>query len=243
MLRAEPPVTDATLRTLGALANHERDGLAWPSKRLIAEALGYTERAVQKHFQLLESAGYITAARELVIEGVPANRQPRVWRLNVTQGRTAVPPIGTPRGEPQRHSGENGAVIAPYIEPSNEAEGTRVNISDAQAELGGGIGNPPPKRFPKQCSKHQNDINEDSCPGCGSMRRAEEDREKLAAADRERRIAEERAHRRAGITACDLCDGDGWVEDEQRRGVVRCAHPLVHGRGTDATRQSQSTQP
>jgi len=237
---ANSQVGNAALRTLTLLALHasERDALAYPSIKTLARERGAGVSSVKRHLRELEAAGLLIRVPDshLVAHLQPRHR-PTVWRLPIDadegpQGGPSHSGNEGPQGE-QDEGPQGGRREGPTTEKSNKGlktdesheKGDRAMISEAQADLGWSYA-PVPKRFPKQCRKHQDDINEERCGGCALAREAHEEGERVAEADRKLQLQQEREQRRAAINGCDICDSSGWVDDS-RGDAVRCSHPKV----------------
>lgn len=174
--RDDPPrVTHAGLRTLQALAWHEKNGTAWPSPSTIGDMLGLNAKVVKRHLEALESHGLIARGDQSLARYIPVNRRPIVWQLNYRQGSPASDPKDNPRGHSNGRSGGTHQSNAPITKPKTETP-QEADMSQAQNDLGGLTSSE--TRFPRQCWRHQEVVNAgenfDPCPACARADREQE---------------------------------------------------------------------
>lgn len=175
-------------------------------------------------------------AVELVSSGRPGRNA--TFRLHCKPSTTGAQPC-THSSETGAQPCTNGCTVttqtgAPSRTPRNKEdlneEGTRA-MSEAYDDLGG-RGDPPPKRFPDQCLRHQARLNAgddfEACTGCRDTKTGNQDRKKAEVqADADARSAKRRL-----IDLCPDCSLDGWIETPN--GEARCSHPKVSQAASNA---------
>ncbi|WNM25647.1 hypothetical protein [Demequina capsici] len=168
-------------------------------------------------------------AVELIASGRPGRNA--TFRLNCGPTQTGAQPC-THSDETGAQPCTNGCTVTTRSGAQSRTPRNKENLieeearamSEAYDDLGG-RGDPPPKRFPDQCLRHQARLNAgddfEACLGCRDIKASHEQTKEAEA----KATADKRAEGRRLIDLCPDCSLDGWIETPN--GEARCAHPKV----------------